>query len=442
LRFLRAVRYRKAVVLTTVAAGLLLGGLYWATTPRMYQSDASLLILQAGEDTFSTRMTGERMAKDLMATYRNMVGSEVVIEKAVRALPVEARVDLNGIPEKEWPKQVAKGLTVRNVRGTNVLEIAYLSKDARAAAAMVDAVVTAYLDFMDAMHKSTAQELLQILTKEKAALEQQLRQRETDLIDVRSRAGELVLREGQEGVNVAVKRAMSLNQALITAHEKRLEAQSQLAAVEAAVRNREELPCYALTMLDHAGAEVLLQRLGLSNHDAMTVSRVIEQLLANRARLQSELEVFGPAHHRPRETQEHIRAAEQYLESRQAALRDRVQQLSHEELAPVLVQMARQQLEQTRAHEQALLASYEKEKEAAIGLDRTMAELEILELELKRLRGFHEVVLQRIKDIDLGRESGMIRTAILSRPQVPVRPVWPRLSVVGLESLVLGLLVG
>lgn len=441
-QFLRAVGRRKAVVLAAMGLALGLGALYYAVAPRWYASQASLLVLQSGDDTWSTRLSGERVAKDLMATYRNMLASAAVLEKAIEALPPAGRSELAGLPQREWLGRLARNLSVRNVRGTNVLELAYASHQPQAAAAVVEAIIGAYLAFMDSLHRSTSQELLDILTREKSSLEKELRQREGELVELRRRAGEVVLRGGQEGVNVAVQRAMRLNQALIAAHEKRIEAQAQLASLEAAIRRGEDLQPYALAMMDSAGRELLLQRLGISQYDAMAVSRVVEQLVENRARLVVELETFGPAHHRPRETQQRIRAAEEYLASRQAALRGRVEQLDRGELGALLLQMARQQLDQTQAHEQAMLASYEQEKQSAIRLDQTMAELEILQLDLNRLRGFYDVVLQRIKDIDLKRESGMIRTAVLSRPQVPERPVWPRASAVGLLALALGLAAG
>ena len=52
------------------------------------------------------------------------------------------------------------------------------------------------------------------------------------------------------------------------------------------------------------------------------------------------------------------------------------------------------------------------------------------------------MVLERIKDIDLGEESGMVRTSVLSRPKVPLSPVWPHLITVGLFASMIGLAAG
>lgn len=155
-QFLRAVRRRKAVVLAAMGLALGLGALYYALAPRWYASQASLLVLQSGDDTWSTRLSGERVAKDLMATYRNMLASAAVLEKAIEALPPAGRSELAGLPQPEWLGRLARNLSVRNVRGTNVLELAYASHQPQAAAAVVEAIIGAYLAFMDSLHRSTS----------------------------------------------------------------------------------------------------------------------------------------------------------------------------------------------------------------------------------------------------------------------------------------------
>jgi len=441
-RFLRAVRCRKWVVVTALVVGCLLGGIYCAATPRVYESRASLLVLQTGAENWTAGMSGERMVQDLMPTYQNMFTSEEVLEAAIAMLSPEDRVDFKDAPRSEWLQILQRNLTVSAVQKANILDIVYRSKNPRAAAAVVDNLLTAYLAFMDKLHKSTAREILDVLTKEKRALEEQLRTKEAQLLATRGQVGELVIRDGDKGISVVVKRAISLSDSLMKAHEKRLEAQSQLSAIEAAIRNGEDLQQHVFAMADSVGREVLLQRLGLSSSDSYTISRMHQQLLENEAKLHAESQLYGPAHRKVRETQEKIRVAEEYLRNRRQTESAELREISDQELAPMLVQMARQQFQQSVEHENSIRASYEEEKRRAIELDRGMAELDILELDLNRLRGFYEVVLERIKDIDLGEESGMVRTSVLSRPKVPLSPVWPHLITVGLFAGMIGLAAG
>ncbi len=439
LRFARVVRFRVHIVVVAVVVCCLLAGLYYATTTPVYESRASLLVLQTGTDRWTTAMSGEPATKDLMSTYRKILGSEVVLEKAVSLLPPGVRSDFGDAASSQWIAIMKENLSVTNVQETNVLEVTYQSENPSTAAEVVNCVLSAYLEFMDSLHKSTAQELLHILTKEKAALEKQLQAKESELLAARLRAGNLVVRDKDKGLNVVVERVVCLNESLIAAHAKRLEMQSRAAAVEAAIHSSENLRSYALAMTDSVGREVLLQQLGMSTGDAYTISRTNQQLLENRAKLQSELQRYGPAHRRVRTLQEQIRVAEQYLQSRGPAGDARTSAIDNQRLKPLLAEMTRRQLQQAIDHENRIRASYEQEKQRAIALDRSTAQLEMLQLDVHRLRGFYDVVLERIKDIDLGSENGMLRTSVLSRPEVPSRPVWPRLSVVALLAMVCGL---
>ncbi len=441
LRFLRAVRFRKKVMFVALVVSALLGVLYYSTTPRVYESKATLLVLHTGDD-WTPEMQAGKSTQDLMTTYRNLFVSEAVINQALTSLPPEGRFDLAGSPREAWPKILGRNLNVSVVKSTNILEVGYRSQDPEAAFAVVNSMVTAYLDFMNNLYQSQTGEILQILTKEKTSLEEQLREKEQEKQDIRTRAKDLVLRGGNRDVNVIMERVVELNQALIAAHEKRLSAQAEVVAIQQAIAKGEDLQQFALEMVSDVGSQVISHAIGLSSNDASTTSRVKQQLFIDKAELQAKLEHYGPAHHKIRQLEQRIQVADQYLRFQQQIERVQLRQASNQELAPMLEQMARQKLDKTIAHEQSIYASYEKEKQAAIEMDHTMAKLETLELDLNRLRGFYDVILQRYTDLDLGQENGALRTSVLSESQVPTGPVWPKPHIVALLSLFLGTAVG
>ncbi|MBI2478562.1 MAG: hypothetical protein HYV60_07965 [Planctomycetia bacterium] len=67
-----------------------------------------------------------------------------------------------------------------------------------------------------------------------------------------------------------------------------------------------------------------------------------------------------------------------------------------------------------------------------------LAELQIVENEVERLSNLHDMLLDRIANIDLNREGGDVRVAIVSDPASSGRPVSPKLSLVGLICLIGG----
>jgi len=172
LRFLRVVYRHKGIVIVALAASCLLGGLYNVRAPTVYESRSSLLILQTGETgTWSTRMSNAARVQGLMETYKNMLQSQAVMEAALKTLPPERLGNLKKVSPEHRAKVLVRNLNTSIVRGTAVLNLAYRSKDPEAAAAVLNSILSAYLDFVNRFHQDTSGELLRILNVEKVKLD-------------------------------------------------------------------------------------------------------------------------------------------------------------------------------------------------------------------------------------------------------------------------------
>jgi capsular exopolysaccharide synthesis family protein len=442
-RFLSVVRSRKELVIVATSISLVLGGLYYATATRIFQSEASLLVLQTGQQKMmTTDMPGERTAKDLMPTYTSLFGSDVVLNDAIRQLSPQDRIDLADTPPAQWPRTLAENLSVSARRGTNILDISYRSRHPRTAAAVVDAVLSAYLKFMDGLHKNSSREILDILTKEKVELEEELDAKQRELLDARRNAEELAITEGNEGVNVVMRRAIDLNEAWIKALESRLEAESQLRSLQAAIARGEDLKQYTLAMVEGVGSEVLRRQLGMGAQDAYEIAQMNRGLVDDKAELRSLRQTYGPMHQKVREIEDRINVTEQYIQNRAQVQDVELRAMNNQLLAPTLLNMASQRLQQAEDHEGRIRSSYEAEKDHALSLDQNATHLQLVEYDLNRLRAFQDTMIERIKDIDLGQDNGMLRTEVLKHPEIPLGPVSPRLAKVGVLAAMLGLLAG
>ena len=231
-QFSRVVRYRKNIVVLALVASALLGGLYYATATRYYEAKASLLILQTGTEMLNTSMKPEGMTQSLMPTYERLLTSAVVLETALNYVGPQDRIDFQEEPPDRWLELLRRNLSVSTVRRTNLLELSYRSRSPQSAVVMVNAVVRAYLEFMEKTHKGTAGEIIAVLTREKANLETRLAGKEAEVLQIRRRFGDMGIRTGDKVLHPVVQRAVQLNEALIEAHKKRLEVQSTLACSE------------------------------------------------------------------------------------------------------------------------------------------------------------------------------------------------------------------
>lgn len=434
---LHAVRRRRNLMIYALATSLLLGSLYYATTARIYQSTASLLVMQTQPDPWTTKMSGDRGVSDLMDTYRSMLNSDAVLIEAVKTMQPEDRKDLGNGPQEELVGILRRNLTVTAVRKTNILELSYKSRNPRAAAMVIDCVMSAYLKFMDRLHKSTARELLDLLTREKVNLERELETKEQQLLTLKRQMQDVVLREGDRDVSLVVKRLGALSDSVGRLRIARQEAEADLQAIDAAIQRGEDLRPYVMTIMGALGNDIL--RGQMQSVDTYAMSRVREEMLQEQGQLRVAEQRYGPRHSKVAELMDRIRVKEEFLRN---PTQGSLLELDHRQLGPILVSVARARLQTAAGQETMELENYQKEMILARNLQGEIAQLDVLGHDLDRLRKYYDLLVTRIKDIDITKEDGMLRTAVLSTPEIATEPIRPVLSIVAIMSLLAGLFGG
>ena len=204
----------------------------------------------------------------------------------------------------------------------------------------------------------------------------------------------------------------------------------------------ENLQQHALAMLDSVGNEFIKSALGVSTQDAYVVSQATQQLLKEKAALESARQIYGPQHKARREIEERIHVTEQYLTNRRAVQLAALEEVSKDELAPLLLQIAQHALEQAAVREESLRASYQAERNHALELDQAATRLETVEHELDHLLALKQALVERLKEIDLDQGSGMLKTRIIKDPVVPKGPASPNLVKTAALALFLGIAIG
>ncbi|HTU23919.1 MAG TPA: polysaccharide biosynthesis tyrosine autokinase [Pirellulales bacterium] len=437
--FLRVVRYRQMVLIACLVIAGLLGGMYYSTTPRLYQAKASLLVLQTGAEITNTTMTAEGVRQGLMPTYEQILLSAIVLEGAVKYLDPADRVDLEGVTPENWAGSLRSRLSVATIRLTNIIGISYRSKSPRAAVAVVNAVLRSYLTFMDETHKGTAGELIEVFKKEKSEIDKKLVTIQADVLQARKQYGDLGIPAESNVVHPMVQRVIDLNEALIKAQQFRLEQQAALSTIETAIRNGQDLEQHLLAIEGTIGREFVLASLGFSEHDVAVHSEFEKGLLADQTELNNLKAWYGSNHPRVIETNDRIRMRQQYLANYQGRVNARLAEIREKQLAPMMVQMIRQRLNEGWNHEAALRASYEQARTEAVALIGERERLNMLERDMKFLRDLRDELLNKIASVDLRQDHNDIRTRVVSEPTLPKSPIWPRLSLIGLCSLMAGL---
>lgn len=432
LRLVMAVRYRKNLVAAVMIAAVLLGGLSYFTAKRRYSSKAAMLVTQSGRDRLDTSITNEESQRqNTMPTFESMLRSAKVLEGAIRQLAPADRIDFAGLPEDRWVEHLRRNVSAKAIRSTTILETSYCSSDPDVAANVVRAVVQSYLEFMDQMHRGTAGEISRMLTKERQELAEKLNAKQQELLGCRRRFADMGFRSDGKTLHPTVQRAVYFNDALITAQKDRVESEALLATINTAMLRGEDIGQYLMTVGDAVGKELLLNSLGLSARDANSQATLQQSLIAAKAELQTAQQNLGPMHPNVIELSERIRLIEQSLNA-QLHAGDRMADVRKQQLGPWLMQMVQQKVEESRKKEEILKTRFEESRTEAINLSGQLAQIELLERDVKRFGDMNDVLLNQIASLDLKQNGQEVRVAVIEEPVANKKPVSPRLSHVAL----------
>ena len=162
-QMLAIVRRRKGILIAGLCLAYLLGALYYYSRDSVYEARASILVHALG-DALSGRNEDR---PNFIPTHIRLVTAKAVLERAINKLK------LNDASRQEWPgaEELSDALKVTSQKDTEILEIAYRTKERRAAVPILEAVVGSYLDFVNETHRSTSRDILQILTQQKEELD-------------------------------------------------------------------------------------------------------------------------------------------------------------------------------------------------------------------------------------------------------------------------------
>jgi polysaccharide biosynthesis transport protein len=438
MRFFRAAWMRKGVIAASVLICCALGGFHYSTAIRLYESSAQILVTNTGSEVMRSGdgANTPRNVQSHLPTHVKIVASDKVIGQAIADLPSDYRIDVRGVSAEKQIGAIRRRLRVSTVKQTSLIGVTYQSVDPEAAVVVVEAIVASYQKFMNETHKDNSRELLGILTREKVDLERALLEKEAELMRLRSES-EIVI-SGDSQINEITLRYHDLATAHSDAQSRTINAKSRLAAMRQAIQNGEGIQQY-LTQSDQALAhDILMKTMGLETRQEWSVNEHQRQLLQDKSLLQEKQVIYGPKHPVITQLQDRIATTQRWLSDRSYLIAKSARTLRDQELQPRLVEMAVQQVAQSLEHERALRRQVDEIKPEAISLNNQIAKIEILGLDMERMRSMYDLLLERMKDIDLGLDNGL-KTSVVGEPVVAKSPVSPKLRQIGLLSLFAGL---
>jgi capsular exopolysaccharide synthesis family protein len=234
---------RKSLVALGAVAGFVLGSLYYTQLPPSYKTTAQVLVIKNQPDSLGASSPGidARLPiyEDYLATHLTIVKSDELIMRALQ------KPEMKALPTLQLPADstrdprdiVTKALIVKrdnkDASGTynNVLNLSLLWPEREEGIVILQAILDSYRKFLDEAYKTSTEETLELVIRERDGVKKDLAEKEKEYLDFRQNSP-LLLRKGKEGTTLTQDRlviierrraALALRKVEIEAHKRSLE---------------------------------------------------------------------------------------------------------------------------------------------------------------------------------------------------------------------------
>ena len=439
-RFMRTVRMRKGVMILCLFLSCSLGALYFTTATRMYESKADLLVLQLGPGVMDDNQHAGSPTRH-MPTFQKVMTSDEVVERTCERLPEQHRVDMQNVTRSRWAAVIQSGLSVRSARQTNVLELTYRSRSPETAAVVLMLLLDSYSEFLDETHKGNAEQNLEKLHEVHREIEVRLEDCILEQLQLKQQSRNFIDTGGESSFVVAAKQTQLLQLHLVEAQNETVDARTQYEAIYESLQSGGDILQHLVQSADFAGRSIVEQHFGLGTHNSLQVIQLNQAILDERAELRNKLRTLDDRHPTILRLRSSIQDKESYLRKLPAVRAAELRQLTRTQLAPQLLRMAWERLKTAERKEQTLQAGFAEVMQRALSLNAETSRLKILEGEISYLQKYRAQLIDRITGIDLEKDT-FLRTKVTTPPRVNHRPVSPKLAIVCLLSIMMGLSMG
>ncbi len=463
------IRRRKGLIAFGTVLGLALAALYYFAATRVFEAQVEILVMQK-DTNLPTKGVDARDTSphdDLLSTHMQIFTSPQVIGQAVE----EHRLDqLSSFAEARREAEekgnrfnpvglIAKNINVRRggegqARDARVLRATFRSTSPEDAATVLNAVVSSYQDFLGETFQNTSVEAVDLIGQAKEELEQQVADAQDAYQQFREEAP--LFWEGDRTANPHHERLKEIERELTQVRIRRTQTTTRLEVIEEALSEDGAEKFTVVEKLSLIGPDDVA-RLGLvlsaTRDDRMTLEFLElssvhnslaqtehQRLLALLLREQEMQQNYGGDHPRLQRTREQIAFTRDYLREKDPAAQE--QRFDPASLLVACINLLKHDLQDLARREGYLVELLRQEQVSAKQLVGYEVRNEMLRSDIERQRVLYDVVVARLREVNLIRDYGGFLTQILSPIQVPGRHASPRLLLVIALGGVLGVFCG
>ncbi|HUG70636.1 MAG TPA: Wzz/FepE/Etk N-terminal domain-containing protein, partial [Pirellulaceae bacterium] len=417
---------RKWLIFLALIVGLGLGYLYFLRQAPLYQSSTEIVVI---EDQPRLPIEGLEMRASTEEMHVTLMRSQKVIEKAVEVGELDQLATLRGSGNPA--SAIMSRLTIDGggtAKGA-VLRLSYQSPHADECPQVLQAVVTAYEQFLDEMYEDVSKETIELIKQAKDQLEIQISTIEADLRKMLDDSPLLVT--GESALNIHEMRLQEIEQVRSAAVVENSKLQAKIDSLQDALKRgiSREAVNLVIGNIEEAAAQASLQE---------AKSDPLFPLLMEREML---LENHGLDHPKLKAVDKRIEFMREHIKLNRPAPTEVAEPAKNVDYHQTYLESLSEQIKMNEQTIAEMTALFDVERTAAKGLSTYQIREETFRSEIARKSRLFDVVLKRLEEISLVQDRGGAKIQMI-HPPARAAQIQPNLQSIMMQASVLSLLVG
>jgi succinoglycan biosynthesis transport protein ExoP len=408
-------RSRWIVLLTTVFC-LILAVVYITKATPIYTSTSRIYVEQSGPKILIEEEGVMTQSNNYLYTQAELLKSTPILSYVLERPDIRQMRTFNRIDNPIG--FLKKTMEVDVGRKDDIISLSFNSPYPTEAAQMVNAVVDSYITYHSTRKRSTSAEVLKILQSEKNKRSTELADKLKAMMDFRQE-NEALAYESRQG-NIVIDRLQRLSTVLTEAQLTTIEYKSVYESTKEMVSD----PTKLMQFIEAQRATSTY--LPISDEKAELKSKLDELELG----LKNRMRQVAPNH-------PVIAAFQSDIERVKAQIANLDAEFAKAQLA-----VAEQQYLAAQEKENQIVKYYEEQRKQAFELNEQIAQYTLLQSDWEQTKEFCDLLDDRIKDLNITEDAGVLNISILEVARPAESPSEPKKARYMALALIIGLMLG
>ncbi len=403
------------IVLLCIVLALTAGFIYVMNATPIFTSTSRVYVEQTGPRIIEDVQGFMTQSKNYLYTQAELMKSTPIISAALEEPGIRRMASFADIDNPL--AYLKKQLNVSVGKKDDIISLAFDSPYPAEAAMLINTVVDSYITYQSARKKTTATEILKILQREKQKADTELNAKRVTMLQFQKDNPALTF-ESRQG-NIVIERLATLSESLTAAELRTVQTKSTYETVHSMLGNPARLRQY-----------IQAQKTGYYVPGAQEAERIKLQLNLVEQEIAEKTNQLTDDH--PLVTS---------LTQKAQTLRTQITELE-KSFAEAQVAVVQQDYLAAQENEKQIRIYFEGQRTQAMDLNEKLIEYVILKSDAERAENLIAILDDRIKEINVTEDTGVLNISILEVARPADDPSKPQKARILAMALVIGVMLG